>query len=98
MRGKVLESFMYGYEAGAKYANSNIKVVSQYVGTFGDFGLGRSTASNMYRDGVDIIFAAAGLSGIGVVRPQKSWGPIIILLESIRINHILLLTMLLFLL
>ncbi|WKC98999.1 nucleoside ABC transporter substrate-binding protein BmpD [Borreliella burgdorferi] len=75
VRGKVLESFMYGYEAGAKYANSNIKVVSQYVGTFGDFGLGRSTASNMYRDGVDIIFAAAGLSGIGVIEAAKELGP-----------------------
>ncbi|WKC79781.1 nucleoside ABC transporter substrate-binding protein BmpD [Borreliella tanukii] len=75
MKGEVLESFMYGYEAGAKYANSNIKVVSQYVGTFGDFGLGRSTASNMYRDGVDIIFAAAGLSGIGVIEAAKELGP-----------------------
>lgn len=75
VRGKVLESFMYGYEAGAKYANSNIKVTSQYVGTFGDVGLGRSTASNMYRDGVDIIFAAAGLSGIGVIEAAKELGP-----------------------
>ncbi|WPM05929.1 nucleoside ABC transporter substrate-binding protein BmpD [Borreliella sinica] len=75
VRGKILESFMYGYEAGAKYANSNIKVVSQYIGTFGDFGLGRSTASNMYRDGVDIIFAAAGLSGIGVIEAAKELGP-----------------------
>lgn len=74
VKGEVLESFMYGYEAGAKYANSNIKVVSQYVGTFGDFGLGRSTASNMYRDGVDIIFAAAGLSGIGVIEAAKELG------------------------
>lgn len=75
VKGKVLESFMYGYEAGAKYANSTIKVISQYVGTFGDFGLGRSTASNMYRDGVDIIFAAAGLSGIGVIEAAKELGP-----------------------
>ncbi|AJA90206.1 membrane protein [Borreliella chilensis] len=75
VRGKVLESFMYGYEAGAKYADSNIEVISQYVGTFGDFGLGRSTASNMYRDGVDIIFAAAGLSGIGVIEAAKELGP-----------------------
>ncbi|QFI14510.1 nucleoside ABC transporter substrate-binding protein BmpD [Borrelia sp. CA_690] len=75
VKGKVLESFMYGYEAGAKYANSNIKVVSQYVGTFSDFGLGRSTGSNMYRDGVDVIFAAAGLSGIGVIEAAKELGP-----------------------
>nr|WP_267507034.1 nucleoside ABC transporter substrate-binding protein BmpD [Borreliella bavariensis] len=75
VKGKVLESFMYGYEAGAKYANSTIKVISQYIGTFGDFGLGRSTASNMYRDGVDIIFAAAGLSGIGVIEAAKELGP-----------------------
>ncbi|AAU07238.1 MULTISPECIES: nucleoside ABC transporter substrate-binding protein BmpD [Borreliella] len=75
VKGKVLESFMYGYEAGAKYANSTIKVISQYVGTFGDFGLGRSTASNMYRDGVDIVFAAAGLSGIGVIEAAKELGP-----------------------
>ncbi|APR64851.1 BMP family protein [Borrelia anserina] len=74
MDGVVINSFRYGYEAGAKYANKDIELNSQYVGTFSDLSLGRSIASKMYASGVDIIFAAAGLSGLGAIEAAKELG------------------------
>ncbi|WP_024653888.1 BMP family lipoprotein [Borrelia persica] len=74
IEGVVLDAFKYGYEAGAKYANRDIEVSSQYVGTFSDLSLGRSMASKMYSFGVDVIFAAAGLSGLGAIEVAKELG------------------------
>ncbi|WP_024655426.1 BMP family lipoprotein [Borrelia hispanica] len=74
IEGVVLNAFRYGYEAGAKYANKDIELISQYIGTFSDLSLGRSIASKMYSSGVDIIFAAAGLSGLGAIEVSKELG------------------------
>ncbi|AHH06450.1 Basic membrane protein A precursor [Borrelia crocidurae DOU] len=74
IEGVVLNAFRYGYEAGAKYANKDIEVSFQYVGTFSDLSLGRSIANKMYSSGVDIIFAAAGLSGLGAIEVSKELG------------------------
>ncbi|UGQ17180.1 BMP family protein [Borrelia sp. RT1S] len=74
IEGEVINSFRFGYEAGAKYANSEINMNAQYVGTFTDLSLGRSMASKMYSDGVDIIFTAAGLSGLGAIEVAKEMG------------------------
>ncbi|AYE36256.1 BMP family ABC transporter substrate-binding protein [Borrelia turcica IST7] len=74
IEGEVINAFRYGYEAGARYANKDIKVNAQYVGTFTDLSLGRSMASKMYSDGIDIIFAAAGLSGLGAIEVAKEMG------------------------
>ncbi|BCR21815.1 BMP family protein [Borrelia sp. HM] len=74
MDGEVVNAFRYGYEAGAKYANTNIELNSQYIGTFSDLTLGRSMASKMYASGVDILFAAAGLSGLGAIEIAKELG------------------------
>ncbi|AHH09550.1 BMP family lipoprotein [Borrelia parkeri] len=74
IEGVVINAFRYGYEAGAKYANKNIEINSQYVGTFTDISLGHLMASKMYASGVDIIFTAAGLSGLGAIEVAKELG------------------------
>ncbi|WKC57941.1 BMP family protein [Borrelia sp. P9F1] len=74
IEGEVINSFRFGYDAGAKYANNEIKINTQYVGTFTDLSLGRSMASKMYGDGVDIVFTAAGLSGLGAIEVAKEMG------------------------
>ncbi|WP_025406472.1 BMP family lipoprotein [Borrelia hermsii] len=74
IEGVVLNAFRYGYEAGAKYANKDIELNSQYVGSFSDLSLGRSMASKMYDSGIDIIFTAAGLSGLGAIEVAKELG------------------------
>lgn len=69
--GTIIDMFDYGYEAGAKYANPNIEVVKQYAESFGDPAKGKSIATHMYQNGVDVIFQAAGATGLGVIESAK---------------------------
>ncbi len=63
----LLRRFELGYIQGAKYVNPNIQVVSGWVGAFNDPTKGKELALTQYEEGVDIIFAAAGKSGEGVL-------------------------------
>ncbi|AFU74678.1 hypothetical protein BafHLJ01_0417 [Borreliella afzelii HLJ01] len=74
IEGDIVGAFRYGYEAGAKYANKDIKIFSQYIGSFSDIEAGRSVATKMYSDGIDIIHHAAGLGGIGAIEVAKEFG------------------------
>ncbi|WP_210373258.1 BMP family ABC transporter substrate-binding protein, partial [Borreliella garinii] len=67
IEGEIVDAFRYGYEAGAKYANKDIKISAHYIGSFSDVEAGRSVATKMYSDGIDIIHHAAGLGGIGAI-------------------------------
>ncbi|APJ09100.1 nucleoside ABC transporter substrate-binding protein BmpA [Borreliella afzelii] len=74
IEGDIVDAFRYGYEAGAKYANKDIKIFSQYIGSFSDIEAGRSVATKMYSDGIDIIHHAASLAGIGAIEVAKEFG------------------------
>jgi basic membrane protein A len=65
----LIREFWAGYSAGAFYEknNSYIEVFDEYVGAFDQPAIAKSQAENMWRKGVDIIFAAAGYSGDGVL-------------------------------
>jgi basic membrane protein A and related proteins len=67
-----IESFQTGYEAGAKQVDPRIDVVSEYVGdtpaAFNDVAAGERLANKMYREGADVIFQAAGKSGLGLFK------------------------------
>ncbi len=67
----LIHKFEVGYIAGAKAANSKVTVVSQYVGTTPDAwnnpGKAKEIAASMKAKGADIIFAAAGGSGKGLL-------------------------------
>jgi basic membrane protein A len=68
----LIQSFEAGYEAGAKAVNPNIVVNAQYISPAGDFSgfndpaKGQIVAQGMYDAGADIVYAAAGGSGVGV--------------------------------
>jgi basic membrane protein A len=68
----LIQSFQAGYVAGAKAVNPNIAVDVQYISPAGDFSgfsdpaKGKIVAQGMYDKGADIVYAAAGGSGIGV--------------------------------
>ncbi|MHA1225748.1 MAG: BMP family lipoprotein [Candidatus Hodarchaeales archaeon] len=65
----LIREFWAGYAAGAIYENNNsyIEVVENFVGDWADPTTAKSMAEAMWADGVDIIFAAAGSSGLGVL-------------------------------
>lgn len=63
--------YNYGFTLGVQSIDPTIEVITQYAGTFADAALGRSMASDLYRDGVSVIFHAAGATGIGVINEAK---------------------------
>lgn len=62
-----VNKFAYGYIQGAQAANPEIIVDIQYAETFNDQTKGQTMADAMYGGGCDIIFSAAGGTGIGAI-------------------------------
>ena len=66
----LIRRFSTAYEAGARQINPQIKVTANYVGVTSEAWnnptKGKELAMSQYDSGVDIIFAAAGASGLGV--------------------------------
>jgi basic membrane protein A len=66
----LIRKFAKGYEEGALYVNPQIKVIQNYVGitdaAWNNPGKGRELANAQFEQGADVIFAAAGNSGLGV--------------------------------
>ncbi|MFV9509791.1 BMP family lipoprotein [Tepidibacillus sp. LV47] len=74
MRGPIIDAFEYGFKAGVKYANPKVEVITQYAESFTDAAKGKSIATNMYQQGADIVFHAAGGVGDGVIEAAKEQG------------------------
>jgi basic membrane protein A len=66
----LIRRFEMGYEAGAKKVNPRAVVMANYVGVTGEAWnnppKGKELAMSQYEAGADIVFAAAGASGLGV--------------------------------
>lgn len=66
----LIHKFAKGYEEGAKYANPRIQVFENFVGindaAWNNPGRGKELAKAQIERGADIIFQAAGNSGLGV--------------------------------
>ncbi|MBU5425901.1 BMP family ABC transporter substrate-binding protein [Tissierella pigra] len=75
IEGEVIGSFDYGFQAGVQYAakelGKEITVLSQYADSFSDAAKGKSIATNMYQQGMDVVFHAAGGVGDGVIEAAK---------------------------
>jgi basic membrane protein A len=73
----LIHRFQTGYEEGARYVNPNIKVLRNYVGitdaAWNNPGKGRELANAQYEQGVDVVFQAAGNSGLGVFDAAEAY-------------------------
>jgi basic membrane protein A len=67
----VIERFAQGYRNGVLAASSSFEVVERYVATdfsgFNNAEEAANIAQEIYQSGGDVIFAAAGASGLGVI-------------------------------
>lgn len=75
MQIPAVQKFNWGFQQGIKYANenlgTNIGMKEEnfiYQGTFTEAAAGGQIAAQMYDRGVDVIFAAAGGVGVGVIQ------------------------------
>ena len=75
----LIHKFEAGYTAGAKQVNPDITVDVKYISPDGDFtgfndpAKGKEIAAAMYEGGADIIYAAAGGSGLGMFQAAKDY-------------------------
>ena len=73
-----MQLFEQGYYAGIEYANKEQGLSVAYQGkwadSFTDDALGQSTAYDMITDGCDVIYHAAGVVGLGVIRACSEAG------------------------
>ena len=71
-------AFEYGYLAGVDYAakeqGKKIAVMRQYAESFNDNAKGKSIAQKMISDGADVLFHAAGASGVGMIEAADEAG------------------------
>jgi len=87
----LIRRFQCGYEQGAKYANPKVEVSSAMTGTtsaaWNDPTRGGELAKAQFARGVDVVFAAAGGTGVGVYQAAKDAGRLAIGVDSNQ-NHI----------
>ncbi len=62
-----VEKFEVGFIAGARSVNPDVEVISLYAGAFDDQAKGKELALTAIEQGADIIFAAAGQTGLGAI-------------------------------
>lgn len=74
MSTDLMNQFGYGYVAGAIDANPNIKVLQNNANSFADTAAGKTAANNMVAQGADVIYHAAGGTGLGVIDACKEAG------------------------
>ncbi len=74
----LIHRFETGYEEGAKSINPNIKVIDNYVGVtdsaWNNPGKGKELALSQINQGADVIFTAAGNSGLGAFDAVEQFG------------------------
>lgn len=68
---EVINRFKFGFMAGAKTINPKIEVISDNINSFNKRKKGSNLAASFYDQGADIIFQAAGYSGLGVFDEAK---------------------------
>ena len=74
----LIHNFEWGYEQGAKAANPDVEVDANYVGTtpaaWTDATRAKELAYSHYDSGADVVYAAAGASGLGVLEASQDRG------------------------
>ena len=78
VKGAIIDTFEFGYRAGVAYAakelGKEIEVQVQYADSFTDAAKGKAIATSMFQNGADIVFQAAGATGLGVIEAAKELG------------------------
>ncbi len=87
----LIRKFECGYKQGAMWANPKAEMIGNMTGTTGaawnDPARGGELAKAQFSQGVDVVFAAAGGTGIGVYQAAKDSGKLAIGVDSNQ-NHL----------
>ena len=73
-----MRKFLCGYEQGARYVNPKVQTVSAMTGTtnaaWTDPPRGAELTKAQIAQGVDVVFSAAGTTGVGIMQAAKDGG------------------------
>jgi len=87
----LIRRFQCGFEQGAKYGNPKAEVTANMTGTtpaaWNDPTRGAELAKAQFAKGVDVVFAAAGGTGVGIYQAAKDGGKYAIGVDSNQ-NHL----------
>jgi basic membrane protein A and related proteins len=82
----LIRKFALGYDEGAKYVNPKIEVFQNMTGTtpaaWNDPTRGGELARSQFDRGADVVYAAAGATGLGVLQAAKDKGRLAIGVDS----------------
>ena len=82
----LIRRFACGYEQGAKHADASVDVIQNMTGTtpsaWNDPGRGSELAKGQFDRGVDVVYAAAGGTGVGVYQAAADGGKLAIGVDS----------------
>jgi len=82
----LIRRFALGYEEGAKYVNPKIEIFQNMTGTtpaaWNDPTRGGELARSQFDRGADVVYAAAGATGLGVLQAAKDKGRLAIGVDS----------------
>jgi len=70
----VIQAFLSGFKAGAKSYDPSVRVITAYTGSFTDQGKGKSIGLQEINGGADIVYPAAGASGLGALAAADQRG------------------------
>jgi len=74
MKSPLIEKFEKGYRAGATAINPDIRVLVDYAEDFAAPDKGRNLANAQMKKEADVLYAAAGLTGSGVLEAAEEQG------------------------
>jgi basic membrane protein A len=87
----LIRNFLEGYRQGAHFVDPAIQVVEQMIGTtpaaWYEPGRAGELAKQQFAEGVEVIYAAAGGSGLGVLQMAREMGRMAIGVDSNQ-NHL----------
>jgi basic membrane protein A len=87
----LIRKFALGYEEGARHVNARIEVFQNMTGTtpaaWNDPARGGELARSQFDRGADVVYAAAGATGLGVLQAAKDKGRLAIGVDSNQ-NHL----------
>lgn len=78
MVSPLMNTFGYGYYAGVLDTNPEIVIQAYNANSYGDVAGGKAATIQMYTDGADIVYHAAGGTGLGVIEAAKEQGKLAI--------------------
>ncbi len=67
----LIQKFYSGYKQGAEYANPEVKILKDFVGSWNDAKIAKKLAHEQYNKGAEVIYIACGAGSLGVIEAAK---------------------------